>query len=314
MDKCPICSSSAEVGRPGGGADRKQIVCPRCGHYEMTRTITGMIKNRVEDRQTRGRLSHAIRRRATGDNWPRLDSYNLDEFCKEPLPRPKMQLQLFLRWLADQAGDDRFQSFEVKDEHIAGVIGAVDGDGASAILNKAEDSGLVEYTPDDFYALTVDGWDLVEEVTREEDKQVAKAGERIFIGHGRSHAWRDLKDFLNDRLHLEHDEFNRESVAGITTVERLETMLDHAAFAFIVMTAEDQTVDGQMNPRMNVVHEAGLFAGKLGFRKAIVLLEDGCQEFSNIIGLGQIRFPSGNISAVFEEIRRVLEREGVIRQ
>jgi hypothetical protein len=42
------------------------------------------------------------------------------------------------------------------------------------------------------------------------------------------------------------------------------------------------------------------------------LLEDGCEEFSNIQGLGQIRFPKGNIKAAFEEIRQVLEREGII--
>ena len=63
---------------------------------------------------------------------------------------------------------------------------------------------------------------------------------------------------------------------------------------------------------MNVVHEAGLFQGRLGFTKAIILLEDGCQGFSNIEGLGQIRFPKGNIQSAFEEIRRVLEREGLI--
>jgi len=40
--------------------------------------------------------------------------------------------------------------------------------------------------------------------------------------------------------------------------------------------------------------------------------EKDCEEFSNIQGLGQIRFPKGNIGAVFEEIRRVLEREGII--
>ena len=63
---------------------------------------------------------------------------------------------------------------------------------------------------------------------------------------------------------------------------------------------------------MNVVHEAGLFQGRLGFEKAIILLEDGCEEFSNINGLGQIRFPKENITAAFEEIRRVLERENLI--
>ncbi len=63
---------------------------------------------------------------------------------------------------------------------------------------------------------------------------------------------------------------------------------------------------------MNVIHEVGLFQGRLGFTKAIVLLEEGCEEFSNIEGLGQIRFPKGNIAAKFEEIRQVLERESVL--
>ena len=64
--------------------------------------------------------------------------------------------------------------------------------------------------------------------------------------------------------------------------------------------------------RMNVVHEAGLFQGRLGFTRAVVMLEEGCEQFSNIEGLGQIRFPHGNIAAAFEEVRRVLEREGLI--
>jgi hypothetical protein len=49
-----------------------------------------------------------------------------------------------------------------------------------------------------------------------------------------------------------------------------------------------------------------------GFTRAIVVLEEGCQEFSNIHGLGQIRFPKGRIAAAFEEIRKVLEREGLL--
>ena len=73
-----------------------------------------------------------------------------------------------------------------------------------------------------------------------------------------------------------------------------------------------EQADGRVQARMNVIHEAGLFQGRLGFTKAIVLLEEGCEEFSNIAGLGQIRFPVGNISAEFEEIRRVLEREGLV--
>ncbi len=140
----------------------------------------------------------------------------------------------------------------------------------------------------------------------------ARVGTNVFIGHGRSHAWRDLKDFVQDRLKLPWDEFNRVPVAGVTNIARLSEMLDAAAIAFLVMTAEDEMADGALQARMNVVHEAGLFQGRLGFMRAIVLLEEGCEQFSNIDGLGQIRFPQGNISAAFEEIRRVLEREELI--
>jgi predicted nucleotide-binding protein len=139
-----------------------------------------------------------------------------------------------------------------------------------------------------------------------------RIGTNVFIGHGRSQVWRELKDFVQDRLGLPWDEFNRVPVAGVTNIARLSEMLDASAIAIVVMTAEDELLDGEIQARMNVVHEAGLFQGRLGFTKAIVLIEDGCKEFSNIQGLGQIRFPKANIAAAFEEIRRVLEREGLI--
>lgn len=141
-----------------------------------------------------------------------------------------------------------------------------------------------------------------------------RVGTNVFIGHGRSGAWRELKDFVQDRLRLPWDEFNRVPVAGVTNIARLSQMLDAAAIAFLVMTAEDELADGAMQARMNVIHEAGLFQGRLGFERAIVLLEEGCEEFSNIQGLGQIRFPKGNIGAAFEAVRQVLEREKIITE
>jgi hypothetical protein len=134
----------------------------------------------------------------------------------------------------------------------------------------------------------------------------------IFIGHGRSAIWKDLRDFIRDRLEMSFEEFNRVSPAGISVTDRLTEMLARAEFAFLVLTGEDEQADRRLNARLNVVHEAGLFQGKLGFRKAIVLLEEGCEEFSNIHGLGQIRFSRGNIATSFEAIRQVLEREEVL--
>lgn len=158
------------------------------------------------------------------------------------------------------------------------------------------------------------------ETTEKRDGSMVEAhgqsliGNNIFIGHGRSNAWRELKDFLSERLKLNYDEYNREATAGYSRKERLLQMLAGARFAFLVLTAEDEHADREKHARESVIHEVGLFQGKLGFERAIILLEEGCNEFSNIEGLDQIRFPVGDISAKFEEIRRVLEREGIVEK
>lgn len=160
--------------------------------------------------------------------------------------------------------------------------------------------------------------DIVRQAASHVDRMARKAqrddriGTNVFIGHGRSPMWRELKDFVEDRLRLPADEFNRVPVAGVTNIARLSEMLDAAAIGFVIMTAEDETNEGAMRARMNVIHEVGLFQGRLGFTRGIVMLEDGCEEFSNIQGLGQIRFPKGRISAAFEDVRQVLEREGIL--
>jgi len=139
-----------------------------------------------------------------------------------------------------------------------------------------------------------------------------RIGTNVCIGHGRSKEWKDLKDFIKDRMRLPWDEFNRVAVAGVPNTVRLATMLDGAAICFLVLTAEDERADGKLQARMNVVHEIGLFQGRLGFTRAIVMLEEGCEAFSNIDGLGQIRFPKGNVRAAFHDVQLVLEREGLV--
>jgi predicted nucleotide-binding protein len=155
---------------------------------------------------------------------------------------------------------------------------------------------------------------VIESSSYESEPIVPGASRKIFIGHGRSEQWRVLKDFIKERLNLEFDEFNRISAAGINTQERLSEMLSECSFAFLVLAGEDLHGDGALHARENVIHESGLFQGRLGWRKAIIVLEDGCEEFSNIVGLGQIRFAKGNIATCFEDIRRVLEREGVVER
>jgi len=153
----------------------------------------------------------------------------------------------------------------------------------------------------------------IESMSTVRKKEPKMAGNKVFIGHGRSLLWLHLRNFLQSRLGLIVDEFNVEPTAGITTKERLEEMLDEAMFAFLVMTAEDEQPDGTKRARENVIHEIGLFQGRLGFRKAIVMLEHGCNEFSNIAGVGEIRFGKSDIESKFEEVRQTLEHEKIIK-
>ena len=88
---------------------------------------------------------------------------------------------------------------------------------------------------------------------------------KIFIGHGGSHIWRELKDFIVDTLELEYEEFNRISPAGRATSDRLKEMLEVSRIAFLVMTGEDEHADNLLHARENVIHEVGLFQGRLGF-------------------------------------------------
>lgn len=138
-------------------------------------------------------------------------------------------------------------------------------------------------------------------------------GSKIFIGHGGAPAWMELARYLERQLHLVTDDFDGVFPAGNTVIGRLTEMLDQAAFAFIVMTAEDALTEDEIRARQNVVHEAGLFQGRLGFNRTIVLLEKGCTSFSNIDGLIYIGFPKGGISSVFHRVHGTLETHGLLK-
>lgn len=131
----------------------------------------------------------------------------------------------------------------------------------------------------------------------------------VFIGHGRDAQWRDLKDHLTDHHSIKVIAYEVGPRAGKSVKEVLQEMLDGSSFALIVLTGEDQRNDGALLARENVIHELGLFQGRLGFTKALALLEEGVNEFSNIFGVNQIRFPQGHIRETFGEVIATINRE-----
>lgn len=141
------------------------------------------------------------------------------------------------------------------------------------------------------------------------EPEIPKKKPFIFIGHGRSTQWRDLKDHLADKHDYKIEAYETGTRAGHTIRDILEEMSNKSSLAFLVMTGEDLKEDGTLMARPNVIHEVGLFQGKLGFSKAIVLLEDETEEFSNLYGIQQIRFTKNNIKETFGEVLAIIKRE-----
>jgi predicted nucleotide-binding protein len=93
----------------------------------------------------------------------------------------------------------------------------------------------------------------------------------------------------------------------------LKAILESCIFAVIVATGEDAMAEGGVRARQNVVHEIGLFQGRLGFEKVAVLSQRGVEEFSNLAGLQVIPFSDDQIEGAFYELHRTLKREGIAK-
>jgi predicted nucleotide-binding protein len=131
----------------------------------------------------------------------------------------------------------------------------------------------------------------------------------IFIGHGRSGAWGELRNHLQDKHGYRIVAYETGSRAGHSIRDILEEMLNQSSIAFLVLTGEDETADETIRARQNVIHETGLFQGRLGFSRAIVLLEEGVESLSNLQGIQHISFAKGHINGTFGDVLAVIRRE-----
>lgn len=137
-------------------------------------------------------------------------------------------------------------------------------------------------------------------------EDIASTRTAIFLGHGNSGTWRELKEFL-ELQHYDVVTYETEKRLGDSVKETLERMLYRCNFAVLLHTAEDEQRDGAMRARQNVVHETGLFQGRLGFARAIIVREEQCDSFSNVEGINEIRFKS--VREAFGEVLLGIRRE-----
>lgn len=141
---CPVCFNAAERGRDADYGERKQVNCPRCGPFIITRTALAMLHSRTsDDPLARARLSHAIRKRTTEANWFSIDSMNVDVLIKTELPAINDQMANLTTWISQQLGDDHLGLVSFESESLAGIVGAANSDRVERLIDFAVKRGLV---------------------------------------------------------------------------------------------------------------------------------------------------------------------------
>jgi hypothetical protein len=142
MGFCPICNTSASLEQPSSG-DYRRVECRKCGKFQITGTALAMLPSRLSSEGTKSvsRLSHATRLMSltTDAGWPEINSLNLEDMIKQPLPSVERQTTNLLIWAAAQLGDDHLGVVELPDEEdLTAVIGTVDGDRVDELISRTE--------------------------------------------------------------------------------------------------------------------------------------------------------------------------------
>ena len=106
----------------------------------------------------------------------------------------------------------------------------------------------------------------------------------IFIGHGNDALWMTIQSHLKEKHGLPVRAWESESRINQYPIHVLADMLDEAGFAILILTGEDQSEAGRLRARQNVLHEMGLFQGRLGFSRVIVVRDAQIEVPSNIEG------------------------------
>lgn len=128
----------------------------------------------------------------------------------------------------------------------------------------------------------------------------------VFIGYSNRELCLEVQKFLFDES-IKSMSFKDFEHLSITAVQVLEEALETCSYCIMIVTPQDKQPDGKKRARQNVIHEIGLFQGRLGFQRVLILEQEGIDSFSNIDGLQTARFDEGNIESTFTRILRQIK-------
>ena len=130
----------------------------------------------------------------------------------------------------------------------------------------------------------------------------------VFMGHGRSKAWRDLEEHVGNRHRCRIESYEIGSRAGHAIRDILEVVVGaEDGCAILVVTGEDVALNPSSDLRLDLAHEAGVFQGRLGFDNVMILAEQGIQGLSGMRNLRQVRFRKDSMRETFGLVSAALD-------
>ncbi len=182
-----------------------------------------------------------------------------------------------------------------KNEYVAQIVADAMRSGAVDWLTKESDEG----PPSDAFK---------ERLALRLKEVRIQMTQNIFVSHGHNELLMlKLKDFIVTRLEKKPIILSQQPSKGLTVVEKLEKVSEVCCFAIILMTKDDEQINGGIRPRQNVIHEIGFCQGKYGRSRVVLLAEKGVELFTNISGIVRIDFEPDHFDSVFDMLRLEIE-------
>ena len=144
------------------------------------------------------------------------------------------------------------------------------------------------------------------------------AGKNVFIIHGHDELnTHRLKELLQDHFGLSTVLMKSNPGMSRPLLDKFEHCASTCAFAFALMTPDDQVVNQSHAPyyqaRPNVFFEAGWFAGRLGISRVCLLLKPSTIVQSDLEGISRIHFDE-NVQDKLLDIERELRAVGILQK
>ena len=135
----------------------------------------------------------------------------------------------------------------------------------------------------------------------------------VFLVHHDSPYRAVVRRFIENDCGLPVYEMTTADIAESGFAELLREQAPRCGFAICLLGKTETMADGRARADQNVVYQAGFFQGRYGFGRVALLSEEGCEGFSNVAGIVHLDFPPDHVDATFIELRRMLQREGLIQ-